>query len=314
MLDIHLIKKIQLSKFKYFSLVLKKLSSTRPNNFFKVNKFISLQNPEYFETAEEICKIVFALEKKWKLKKFYSLDAYNSLCQETMLEQLYLKKNGTYRAIRNKIDNIDLYKSSKKMKSYLLGLILTQIFWQSHYKILKFYKKNIKIKKEVKFLEIGSGHGLLSKYLMDDNLKSSGVICDISKQSLSLVKNILKNSKNMNKIKFINQDFFKLNEKSKFDFIIMGEVIEHVKDPKTFLKKAINLLQKDGKLFLSTCANCAQVDHIFHFKNIYEIQKLIKSSKLKIKSELITPSENIPRKKWKAEKIAINYCSILVKK
>ena len=73
-------------------------------------------------------------------------------------------------------------------------------------------------------------------------------------------------------------------------------------------------MQKDGKIFLSTCANCAQVDHIFHFKNIYEIQKLIKSSKLKIKSELITPSENIPRKKWKAEKIAINYCSMLVKK
>ena len=39
----HLIKKIKLSKFKNFSLVLKKLSITRPNNFFKVNKFINLQ-------------------------------------------------------------------------------------------------------------------------------------------------------------------------------------------------------------------------------------------------------------------------------
>ena len=314
MRDTHLIKKIKLSKFKNFSLVLKKLSITRPNNFFKVNKFINLQKLEYFETAEEICKMVFSLEKKWKLKKFYSLNSYNSLCQETMLEQLYLKKNGTYRAINNKIDNIDLYKSSKKMKSYLLAIMLTQIFWQSHYKILKFYKKNIKTKKKVKFLEIGSGHGLLSKYLMDSNLKNSGLICDISKQSLSLVKNILKNSKNLNKIKFINEDFFKLNEKSKFDFIVMGEVIEHVKNPKTFLKKAVNLLEKDGKIFLSTCANCAQVDHIFHFKNIYEIQKLLKNSNLKIKSELISPSENIPRKLWKVEKIAINYCSILKKK
>lgn len=114
MLDIHLIKKIQLSKFKYFSLVLKKLSLTRPNNFFKVSKFISLQNPEYFETAEEICKIVFSLEKKWKLKKFYSLDAYNSLCQETMLEQLYLKKNGTYRAIRKKLTILTSTNHQKK--------------------------------------------------------------------------------------------------------------------------------------------------------------------------------------------------------
>ena len=65
MQDIHLIKKkIKLSRFKYFSSVLKKLSLTRPNNFFKVNKFISLQNLEYFETAEEICKIVIYIKKK----------------------------------------------------------------------------------------------------------------------------------------------------------------------------------------------------------------------------------------------------------
>ena len=294
--------------------MLKKLSSTRPNNFFKVNKFLSLQNLEYFKTAEEISKIVFSLEKQWNLKKYYSLDSYNSLCKETMVEQLYLKKKGTYRAINDKISNIELYKSSKKMKSYLLGLMLTQIFWPSHYKILKFYKKNIKLKKRIKFLEIGSGHGLLSKYLVDNSPHNSGVICDISKQSLVLVKKILKSKKNLNEIKFVNQDFFKLNRKSKFDFIIMGEVIEHVKNPKVFLKKANNLLKKNGQIFLSTCANCAQVDHIFHFKNIYEIQKLIRSCKLKIKSELITPSENIPKSLWKTEKIAINYCSFLTKK
>ena len=46
-------------------------------------------------------------------------------------------------------------------------------------------------------------------------------------------------------------------------------------------------------------------------KCINEIQYLIKKCKLKIDSELISPSENIPKKNWKKEKIAINYCSIL---
>ena len=44
----------------------------------------------------------------------------------------------------------------------------------------------------------------------------------------------------------------------------MGEVIEHVRNPKKFLLKAKACYQKMVN-FLSTCANCAQVDHLYHF-------------------------------------------------
>ena len=151
----------------------------------------------------------------------------------------------------------------------------------------------------------------MTKFLLENSSQNEGLICDISKQSLNLTKSIIQNQVKHNNLKFINKDFFKLNSSSKFDLIIMGEVIEHVKNPKNFLLKAKQMLAKKGKIFLSTCANCAQIDHLYHFKCINEIQNLIKLCKLRIESELISPSENIPKKKWKKKKIAINYCSIL---
>ena len=50
------------------------------------------------------------------------------------------------------------------MKAYLLGLMLTQILWLSHYRILSFYRTKLKIEKGIKLLEVGSGHGLLTKH------------------------------------------------------------------------------------------------------------------------------------------------------
>ena len=305
------LKNMLTKKYKNFNKILNKLNQLNKSNYVKIKKFIRAQKLEYYLTAEEISKNIFYFEKKWKLKKYFSLVSYNDLCKETLSEQFYLKKYGTYRAIKQDIDNKLLYVSSKKMKAYLLGLMLTQIFWPSHYKILRFYKSKIKSRKKVRFLEIGSGHGLMTKYLLENSSENSGLICDISKQSLSLTKSIIHKQAKQNNLKFINKDFFKLDSSFKFDLIIMGEVIEHVKNPKKFLLKAKRMLTKDGKIFLSTCANCAQVDHLFHFECINQIQHLIKKCKLKIDSELISPSENIPKKDWKKEKIAINYCSIL---
>ena len=105
-------------KYKNFNKILKKLNQLNKSNYIKIKKFVRAQNLEYYLTAEEISKSIFYFEKKWKLKKYFSLVSYNDLCKETLSEQFYLKKNGTYRAIKQNIDNKLLYVSSKKMKAY----------------------------------------------------------------------------------------------------------------------------------------------------------------------------------------------------
>ncbi len=136
-------------------------------------------------------------------------------------------------------------------------------------------------------------------------------ICDISKQSLNFTKEILRLYKPLNKINYKHQDFFDFKTNKKFDLIVMGEVIEHVDKPEKFLQHAKKLLNKNGTIFVSSCANCPQSDHLFHFKNIIQIKNLFKKCQFKIDKDFISPTEDIPRKNWQKEKIAINYCAFL---
>jgi SAM-dependent methyltransferase len=269
------------------------------------------QNNQYFSDSEKICKEIIFLKNKLGLKLSDVADFYNNFCFETIKEQIFLKKNKTYRAIYEKNNNLALYSSEKKMIEYMIALMLTQIFWKSHVKIIHWYKNNVKNFRIKNFLEIGAGHGLLAKILLSKEVVKEADICDISGLSIKFSKYTLRKEIIKKNINFIRKDFFSLKIKKKYDFIIMGEVIEHVVNPNKFLKKTKLLLRKNGKVFISTCANCAQKDHLYHFKKISEIRSLLKKNSFRIESELVSPSEDICEKFWQKEMIAINYCAIL---
>ena len=51
------------------------------------------------------------------------------------------------------------------MKSYMVGLAISQFFWETHYKMFKHLQSFIFSSKRSKtYLEIGPGHGLFSYY------------------------------------------------------------------------------------------------------------------------------------------------------
>ncbi|MPM78660.1 hypothetical protein SDC9_125671 [bioreactor metagenome] len=91
----------------------------------------------------------------------------------------------------------------------------------------------------------------------------------------------------------------------------MGEVLEHVENASEFLVKARNLLHPDGKIFVSTCANCPAVDHIYHFHSAREIRQHIEDAGLSVLRECIIPLENIPEDKWEKEKVSVNYAALV---
>ena len=69
-----------------------------------------------------------------------------------------------------------------------------------------------------------------------------------------IVRNVAKlhASQNNLKIKYIIKDFEKENIKSKFDIIIIFEVLEHLNDWEVFLEKIRLNLKKNGVLIIST--------------------------------------------------------------
>ena len=93
----------------------------------------------------------------------------------------------------------------------------------------------------------------------------------------------------------------------------MGEVIEHVENPKLLLNKIEKLLKTNGKAFISTCVNCPMIDHLYHFKTVNEIRKMLNKCGLDVISEKILPVENLPMLEIVDKKITINYSAIVNK-
>lgn len=138
----------------------------------------------------------------------------------------YFKKNKSYN-----------YNPSTKEKDFIKSISLAKIF------MVNKYLKNLKNKK---ILDIGAGQGTFL-YCVKNYFKSSlGV--DFS------INNFKK--KNGQKIKFISANPEKFIEKNlnEFDVITLNNVLEHVTDPISFMKK-INKNMKKNSYIIVTVPN-----------------------------------------------------------
>ena len=113
-----------------------------------------------------------------------------------------------------------------------------------HNDIYKFFVGNIiAYKNDVKrYLEIGAGHGMYiseaTKLLSSDTVYD---VVDISPTSLEISKSFIAKKD----INYMLTDIYEYEPSEKYDFITMGEVLEHVEDPISLLKCVASLL-KDG--------------------------------------------------------------------
>lgn len=287
-------------------------------------------------TQESKTKIIFAENPKLEneLKLFLSMyqpfmekasisadeiaDAYVELIENSMASRLEFLRSGSYpHSDQFKIYR-DVYDNKKLMTRHMLGLALSQFLWRHHYKIYNFYKDEVaKLKEGKHLLEIGPGHGLYTLELVRHISKAEKLdVIDISDAALELTKNIFESiaSQFLDRINFFKGDVTEYNFTSKYDFISMGEVLEHVEHPNELLNKLSLLLNPDGILYISTCANCPTIDHVYHYHTVNEIRDMIDSCGYKIMRELVAPSEEKDEATLLRLKIDISYAALLQKK
>ena len=101
---------------------------------------------------------------------------------------------------------------------------------------------------KTKILDIGCGGGLISEGMSKLGADVTGI--DFVKENIKVAK--LHAKKNNLKINFLVKDFEKEKITSKFDVIIIFEVLEHLNDWEAFLKKIQMNLKKNGVLIIST--------------------------------------------------------------
>lgn len=297
-----------------FQKIIDLVSRQNPLQKKRLGVFLSRQQSErYWQFAEELSAILNGSLLKEEKDRINGAASYNKMCMDFLKEQIRFRKTGKYRIEDAAIARTEVYNDTTVMRYYMVGLLISYLFWPNHFELYNFFINNLPENEIKSYLEVGVGHGLFTSTMLKKYGGISATIVEISETSISTAKEVFKAFRiDKSKIQFMHQDFLKANlGKNVFEYIIMGEVLEHVNNATAFMEHTKKLLADDGSLYISTAANSPALDHVFHFHNVKEIRDLFHKTGFAIVSDLALPSEDLPKDKWEEELITINYCAIL---
>jgi len=306
-----------MQSYPEFANIINLISEQNPLQKKRINNFISSQDLDYWKYAEEICYRLSRTFLKNREEQIEAARSYNRMSMDFLREQIRFSKTGVYRLDNASSAEKDVYNNPEVMRYYMVGLFLSYLLWPNHFKILCFLRKYVDRLKDIKrYIDIAPGHGLFAMEVIKKFPEIMAVLLDISDTSIMMTNEILSafgiKEKNF---RFINGDFLSAHiDEKEFDFITMGEVLEHVNNAPDFLKRVNAILKKEGSVFMSTCANCPAIDHVYHFHNIEEIRDLIQDSGFSIVNDVALPAEAVSQEECQKRFITVNYCAILEKR
>lgn len=219
--------------------------------------------------------------------------AYLVFVEVALEETKYFLQNGSYRF--HKLEEVEdmVYRNPSYMKNYMMGLTLSQYLWGNHRKMIRWFQEKIEKQTDGSYFEIGPGYGqYLFKAMKKSGMKNYSVI-DISNTSLEGLMALSEYyglSVNEGGGRIICGDFLSYKDTVKYDFLVMGEVLEHVENPDMFLNKIYGITNEKSKIIITTAINAPALDHIYLFKDIESVNSLVENSGFLIEDALYITS------------------------
>lgn len=297
----------------YFTQILEIIKDQNPIHYKRLKKMLSEQDSEFKTRAEKFfAQYLNYLNKNGKDLN-YGVNCYLKMLSDIAYEHIKFLEKGKYSSTSFEEVQQRVYSNPEVMEYYMHGLLLSQFLWEQHYQILKFFTKGIMQRRQqiYKYLEIGAGHGLYISEainLLDKN--TSFDLVDISETSLSMSKEFIAEK---NRVNFYKEDIYLYDKVNYYDFVTMGEVLEHVEKPLELLIKINSLLCNGGEAFITTPTNAPAIDHITLFNNVQEIRDLLTDANLLIIEEVVLPSEKVTEEVANELKITILYGAFVKK-
>jgi 2-polyprenyl-3-methyl-5-hydroxy-6-metoxy-1,4-benzoquinol methylase len=289
-----------------------RIAVLNPRHGKKLIKNSASFDERYNELAGDFFKRYAAILQAQNKSLDYAIDCYLRMIDDVNSETIEFARTGQYSSSTFAEVNNRVYARPQIMEYYMHGLILSQFLWKHHYQMFNYFINTLpRYTSSIKaYLEVGVGHGFyLSEVLnvLDANTTLTAV--DISETSIAMAKSFVEN----NRISYNLANIFEFDTENKYDFITLGEVLEHVEDPLELLLKLNDLLSENGVLFFTTPTNAPAIDHISLFNNVAEIRDVVNSAGLQIDSEIALLSEDVSPEKAEKFKIATLYGAFLKK-
>ncbi|EAL8113503.1 class I SAM-dependent methyltransferase, partial [Campylobacter coli] len=277
-------------------------------------KYLKKVNLNEEEKVELENLIRFYLNQGFSINK--QANAYLLFLNDTLKEIYYFIEHGTYRYSTLKDVEDKIYFNHDYMENYMIGLAISNFIWDTHIAIRRYFIDLMQNNNIFgKYLEIGPGHGNFFLQSLKFGQFSELLGVDISPTSCEMTKKIVSfnDHKAKQKCQFICMDFLEYDFNEQFDFITIGEVLEHVENPKNFLNKARKILSDDGNIFITVPINGPAVDHIYLFSHPDEVKNMIKNCELEIVKEEYFMANNYSLKKALETRNAIIMVALLKK-
>jgi len=284
----------------------------QPIHARKLNKTLRQLDADYYRRAESFLGQYEKLLSESGNTLDYAIECYLKFIAHINAESLRFRETGEYSSKSFAEVNRRVYDNPEVMEYHIQALLLSQFLWRHHYEMFCFFRKELTARRDGvrNYLEIGGGHGLqVAEALTILRPESKCTVVDISPTSLNLARRLVADTR----VNFTLSDIFDYRPGIKYDFITMGEVLEHLEDPKALLKCVSRLLADDGVLFVTTPTNAPTIDHIFLFRSAEEIRNLVCDSGFAIVSEFSRYAEEVSEEVAERLKITLLYGACLVK-
>jgi 2-polyprenyl-3-methyl-5-hydroxy-6-metoxy-1,4-benzoquinol methylase len=271
------------------------------------------------EETEKFENLVY-FYKQYKNNSIEELvDKYLYKIAFTMEEQKYFFENDYKYRYSTFAESEHIYKDSRIMDSYAVGLGLSTYLWRVHREVMHYFCKLLTFNKLTGgrgYLEIGCGHGEYFVTAMQKTNFDSYTAVDISETCVAMTKDYIRHSlpNTTKNYEVIHKDIFEYNPAEKFDVVVMGEVLEHVENPSAFLQKIYQLSEENATIFITTAINAPSPDHIYHFRTLQEVIDLFDKEHFVVIDYIAANTNNFSIEKAEKRKVAIVPAFILKKK
>jgi 2-polyprenyl-3-methyl-5-hydroxy-6-metoxy-1,4-benzoquinol methylase len=242
-------------------------------------------------------------------------DAYNLFIRDTMKEQLYFSRHRKYRysSYREVCDLV--YLDPSYMEKYMYGLAVSTFLWPNHREVSRFFESSLPRQMRGTYLEVGPGHGFHLMRAMRMTRFDRYHAVDLSPSSVELTTSLICAQRfDVPKDYAIRvANFLEMEEGQTFDALVMGEVLEHVEQPLRFLQKAAALAKSESYIYVSTCMNAPEIDHISLFSNLDQLRELLSAARLVVRDQLLLPHAGTSIEEAQAQSLPVNVAFVLRK-
>jgi ubiquinone/menaquinone biosynthesis C-methylase UbiE len=291
------------------------VSARSPLQRKRIELALARQDQVYFVEAERFASRYGGFLRSRGQGLTQAVDAYLELCSTIRRCQVDFLRTGRYPTGSHEEAVERVYSNPQTMAPYMIGLALSQFLWPAHYDLFRFFAKSLHELGPLiaSYLEVGPGHGLfLDRALEEIGHPVRVTVVDISSTSLELTRAVMARFRpEARDIRYIAGNVLQVSLEEQFDFVTMGEVLEHVPDPLVLLRWLRAILSNKGHAFVSTCANCPALDHLYQFNDLEQIRAQFQTSGLVIVRELAVAAEAMSVEEAISRRLTVNYCAIL---